>query len=79
MALVSIHDRVETIKAIYASRKPNHIQELYQALEELFKAELMPHPNARKKWEIEQELNLKYVALTRAKRTLFLAYGDDDE
>ena len=29
MALVSIHDRVETIKAIYASRKPNHIQELY--------------------------------------------------
>ena len=45
----------------------------------LYKAELMPHPNARKRWEIGQELNLKYVALTRAKRTLFLAYGDDDE
>lgn len=29
--------------------------------------ELMPHPSAKKSWEIEQERNIRYVALTRAK------------
>ena len=31
---------------------------------------LMPSKYARKKWEIDSENNLKYVALTRSKRTL---------
>jgi superfamily I DNA/RNA helicase len=40
---------------------------------------LLPHPNAKKSWEKEQEMNLKYVALTRAKECLTFAYGDEDE
>jgi DNA helicase II / ATP-dependent DNA helicase PcrA len=39
---------------------------------------LLPHPNAKKPWEQEQEQNLKYVALTRAKESLFFAYGEDE-
>jgi superfamily I DNA/RNA helicase len=34
----------------------------------------MPHPHANKDWEIEQEMNGKYVALTRSKRDLFFVY-----
>lgn len=34
----------------------------------------MPHPNAKKPWEVEQEMNAKYVALTRSKQDLFLVY-----
>ncbi len=34
----------------------------------------MPHPKAKKPWEMEQEMNGKYVALTRSKRDLFLVY-----
>lgn len=30
----------------------------------------VPHPMAKKQWELEQEWNLKYVALTRARREL---------
>jgi superfamily I DNA/RNA helicase len=33
--------------------------------------ELMPLPFAKKEWQIQQEHNLKYVALTRAKKALF--------
>jgi DNA helicase-2/ATP-dependent DNA helicase PcrA len=34
---------------------------------------LMPHPRAQGAEQVEQEMNLKYVALTRAKETLWLA------
>ncbi len=37
----------------------------------------MPHPNAKEPWE--QEMNLKYVALTRAKYALTFAHGDESE
>ena len=39
---------------------------------------LLPHPNAKKPWEKEQEANLKYVALTRAKQGLTFAHGEED-
>jgi len=32
---------------------------------------LMPHPKASKPWEVQQERNIKYVALTRAKQELY--------
>ena len=32
--------------------------------------ELVPHPMASSDWEYEQEMNLKYIALTRAKKEL---------
>lgn len=35
--------------------------------------ELMPHPKATREWEVSQELNLLYVALTRSKRVLYFA------
>jgi DNA helicase-2/ATP-dependent DNA helicase PcrA len=31
----------------------------------------MPHPMASRPWEVQQEKNIKYVALTRSKRELF--------
>ncbi len=36
----------------------------------LLRPDLMPHPMAKTPWSIEQEKNLKYVALTRAKKEL---------
>jgi DNA helicase-2/ATP-dependent DNA helicase PcrA len=40
---------------------------------------LLPHPNAKKPWEKEQEWNLKYVALTRAMAELIFAHGDEED
>lgn len=36
---------------------------------------LMPHPLAKADWQIEQEMNIKYVALTRAKTQLIYVEG----
>ena len=35
--------------------------------------DLVPHPRAEKDWEQQQEKNLYFVALTRAKQDLFFA------
>lgn len=37
----------------------------------ILKPEEMPHPMASKPWEVQQEKNIKYVALTRSKRELY--------
>lgn len=38
---------------------------------------LMPHPMAKKPWQVKQEHNLRYVAVTRAKKELrFITTGD---
>ena len=37
--------------------------------------ELVPHPNAVSDWELKQEENLKYVAITRAKNELYYVWG----
>lgn len=39
----------------------------------IVRTDLMPHPRAEQHWEKEQERNLKFVARTRAKETLFIA------
>ena len=36
----------------------------------ILQPEKMPHPMAKSQWQVEQEYNLKYVAITRAKETL---------
>jgi hypothetical protein len=36
----------------------------------ILKPDLLPFPYAKQDWQIQQELNLEYVALTRAKETL---------
>jgi superfamily I DNA/RNA helicase len=41
--------------------------------------ELLPHPMAKQPWEREQELNLEYVAVTRAKETLIILNGKMEE
>jgi superfamily I DNA/RNA helicase len=37
----------------------------------ILRPDLMPHPMAREKWELEQERNLRYVAVTRTKERLY--------
>jgi superfamily I DNA/RNA helicase len=39
----------------------------------IIRTDLMPHPRAEQDWEKEQERNLMFVALTRAKKDLFFA------
>jgi len=41
----------------------------------ILQPELMPHPLAVKPWQIEQEMNIKYVALTRTKNELVFVSG----
>ena len=41
----------------------------------VLKPELMPHPMAKQAWEMDQERNLQYVAITRAKRELIYIPG----
>ena len=36
----------------------------------ILRPDLMPHPMAKQAWEIQQEQNCMYVAITRAKKTL---------
>jgi len=36
----------------------------------ILEPQLMPHPAASKEWELAQERNIEYVALTRSKETL---------
>ena len=43
----------------------------------ILRPDLMPHPMARKPWEQEQEVNLQYVAITRAKRELIYLPDED--
>jgi DNA helicase-2/ATP-dependent DNA helicase PcrA len=42
----------------------------------IVKPELLPHPMAKMDWAVAQEYNLKYVALTRAKKSLTFVAGD---
>ena len=37
----------------------------------LIRTDLLPHPSCTGQWQLEQEENLKYVAITRAKRELY--------
>lgn len=37
----------------------------------ILKPELMPHPKAKAGWQMEQELNIKYVAYSRSKQSLY--------
>jgi len=41
----------------------------------ILKPELLPHPRAQFGWELTQEQNIKYVALTRSKNELYFVYG----
>jgi DNA helicase-2/ATP-dependent DNA helicase PcrA len=49
----------------------------------LLKPELMPHPNATRPEDVEQEMNIKYVAQTRSKSRLVFAHekppGDEQK
>jgi len=38
--------------------------------------EKMPHPMAKLEWEISQEFNIKYVAMTRSMNTLVFMEGE---
>lgn len=42
----------------------------------ILRPDLLPHPNAKQAWEKEQERNLKYVAITRALKTLTYVKGE---
>lgn len=44
----------------------------------LLRPELLPHPKAKRDWEQDQEMNCKYVALTRSKDTLVFVKGGEN-
>jgi DNA helicase-2/ATP-dependent DNA helicase PcrA len=99
MVIVGLHDRVQTLNAIYKGSNCTNTAELQEAIANLSKQtknavnlttihgakgleanrvfhvrpSLVPHPRAAKDWEKEQERNLEFVALTRAKQDLFFA------
>jgi DNA helicase-2/ATP-dependent DNA helicase PcrA len=99
MVIVGLHDRVQTLNAIYKGSHCTDTAELKEAIANLskqtknpvnlttihgakgleasrvfhVKPNLVPHPKAEKDWEKEQERNLYFVALTRAKQDLFFA------
>jgi superfamily I DNA/RNA helicase len=99
MVIVGLHDRVQTLNAIYKGRACTNTAELQDEIANLskqtknavnlttihgakgleasrvfhVKPNLVPHPRAEKDWEKEQERNLEFVALTRAKQDLFFA------
>jgi DNA helicase-2/ATP-dependent DNA helicase PcrA len=99
MVIVGLHDRVQTLNAIYKGSHCTNTGELIEAIANLskptknavnlttihgakgleasrvfhVKPSLVPHPKAEKDWEEEQERNLYFVALTRAKQDLFFA------
>lgn len=37
----------------------------------VLRPDLLPHPKSKKPWQVQQEHNLKYVAITRSQRDLF--------
>lgn len=37
----------------------------------ILERQLMPHPAAKKEWQVAQEMNLKYVAITRSLKNLY--------
>lgn len=41
--------------------------------------ELLPHPNAKQPWQIQQEKNLEYVAYTRTLYALYIVHGKPGE
>lgn len=43
----------------------------------LISPELLPHPRATLEWELQQENNLKYVAITRAKKEFYYVISQD--
>lgn len=45
----------------------------------VLKINLMPHPKATTDWQLEQERNIKYVALTRSKAELYLINEPKDK
>lgn len=44
----------------------------------ILRPDLMPHPMATKEYEVQQELNCLYVAITRSKDNLCLVIGDEN-
>jgi DNA helicase-2/ATP-dependent DNA helicase PcrA len=99
MVIVGLHDKVQTLNAIYKGSNCTSTSQLKEAISNLSKQtkdavnlttihgakgleanrvfhlrpDLVPHPRAEKDWEKEQEGNLEFVALTRAKEDLFFA------
>lgn len=45
----------------------------------ILRPDLMPSKGARQEWQYEQEINLMYVAATRAKHTLIYVRADDEQ
>ncbi len=101
MTIVRLHDKIQTLNAIYQGNNCTNTESLIEIINKLgasdephkainlttihgakgleanrvfhLRPDLVPHHRAEKDWEQEQEYNLLFVALTRAKEALFFA------
>lgn len=74
----SMSDLIETVEAMFSDDTASiYLSSIHRAkgleANRVFwlAPELVPHPMAVKDWEVDQEWNIRYVALTRCKRALY--------
>ena len=79
-------DAIRAIKKLFADKTSAiRLSSVHQAkgleAENVFiiHPELMPHPLAREQWQKDQEENIEYVAITRARETLTWVDGLDNQ
>ena len=63
-------DNTDTVKAKVLLSSVHRAKGLEAETVYISRPEMMPHPMATLEWEIEQEFNIKYVAITRSMNTL---------
>jgi len=75
-----IEELVEKTKAVFEEKRPSVVGSTVHRAKGLeadrviiIRPDLMPHPMAKRDWELQQEFNCQYVAWTRAKNTLIFA------
>lgn len=83
--VADIERRISEVFSEYETREGITLSTVHKAkgleAERVFilRPDLLPHPRAEKDWQVAQERNLCYVAITRAMKELYWVRGKDNE